>query len=226
MIFYRDATFSALLLPLVNQRLNFTYSRSHAFHYGSQNTNSGFCGYLGVLLAANRVFSLLSDNTGMVPRTFWTWFGRFLTPARSSLPTDGRWARGGAQAPSCHSSPRTSFPTSPKSLGRLETDPSPVCRPPVAPEPLIRTTPEGSHPYLASTVVGTSCSKFGRPRKSLQRAATDPRLRGTPRTSMMIFNNARLICSPNGYRVTHAVSGGIAYVRGLGLSQIVDSEPR
>ena len=47
------------------------------------------CGYLGVLLAANRVFSLLSDNTGMVPRTFWTWFGRFLTPARSSLPTDG-----------------------------------------------------------------------------------------------------------------------------------------
>ena len=35
------------------------------------------CGYLGVLLAANRVFSLLSDNTGMVPRTFWTWFGRF-----------------------------------------------------------------------------------------------------------------------------------------------------
>ena len=35
----------------------------------------------------------------MVPRTFWTWSGRFLTPARSSLPTDGRWARGETKAP-------------------------------------------------------------------------------------------------------------------------------
>ena len=28
-------------LQHVNQRLNFTYSRSHAFRYGSQNKNSG-----------------------------------------------------------------------------------------------------------------------------------------------------------------------------------------
>ena len=35
--FYRDA--SSALLQLVNQRLNFTYSRSHAFCYERKNTN-------------------------------------------------------------------------------------------------------------------------------------------------------------------------------------------
>ena len=35
--FYRDA--SSALLQLINQWLNFTYSRSHAFRYGSKNTN-------------------------------------------------------------------------------------------------------------------------------------------------------------------------------------------
>ena len=35
--FYRDA--SSALLPLVNQWLNFTYSRSHAFRYERKNTN-------------------------------------------------------------------------------------------------------------------------------------------------------------------------------------------
>ena len=36
-IFYRDA--SSELLQLVNQWLNFTYSRSHAFRYERKNTN-------------------------------------------------------------------------------------------------------------------------------------------------------------------------------------------
>ena len=36
-IFYRDA--SSALLQLVNQWLNFTYSRSHAFRYERTNTN-------------------------------------------------------------------------------------------------------------------------------------------------------------------------------------------
>ena len=36
-IFYRDA--SSAILQLVNQWLNFTYSRPHAFRYGSKNTN-------------------------------------------------------------------------------------------------------------------------------------------------------------------------------------------
>ena len=36
-IFYRDA--SSALLQLVNQWLNFPYSRSHAFRYGRKNTN-------------------------------------------------------------------------------------------------------------------------------------------------------------------------------------------
>ena len=36
-IFYRDA--SSGLLQLVNQWLNFTYSRSHAFRYERKNTN-------------------------------------------------------------------------------------------------------------------------------------------------------------------------------------------
>ena len=36
-IFYRDA--SSPLLQLVNQWLNFTYSRSHAFRYERKNTN-------------------------------------------------------------------------------------------------------------------------------------------------------------------------------------------
>ena len=35
--FYRDA--SSALLQLVNQWLNFTYSRSHAFRYERKNTN-------------------------------------------------------------------------------------------------------------------------------------------------------------------------------------------
>ena len=35
--FYRDAT--SALLQLVNQWLNFTYSRSHAFRYERKNTN-------------------------------------------------------------------------------------------------------------------------------------------------------------------------------------------
>ena len=35
--FYRDA--SSALLQLVNQGLNFTYSRSHAFRYERKNTN-------------------------------------------------------------------------------------------------------------------------------------------------------------------------------------------
>ena len=40
-LFYRDAASSALL-QLVNEWLNiFTYSRSHAFRYGRNNTNSG-----------------------------------------------------------------------------------------------------------------------------------------------------------------------------------------
>ena len=38
-IFYHDA--SSALLQLVNQWLNFTYSRSHAFRYERKNTNSG-----------------------------------------------------------------------------------------------------------------------------------------------------------------------------------------
>ena len=37
--FYRDA--SSALLQLVNQWLNFTYSRSRAFRYGGKNTSSG-----------------------------------------------------------------------------------------------------------------------------------------------------------------------------------------
>ena len=36
-MFYRDA--SSALLQLVNQWLNFAYSRSHAFRYGRKNTN-------------------------------------------------------------------------------------------------------------------------------------------------------------------------------------------
>ena len=36
-IFYRDA--NSALLQLVNQWLNFTYSRSHAFRYETKNTN-------------------------------------------------------------------------------------------------------------------------------------------------------------------------------------------
>ena len=36
-LFYRDA--SSTLLQLVNQWLNFTYSRSHAFRYERNNTN-------------------------------------------------------------------------------------------------------------------------------------------------------------------------------------------
>ena len=36
-IFYRDA--SSALLQFVDQWLNFTYSRSHAFRYGRKNTN-------------------------------------------------------------------------------------------------------------------------------------------------------------------------------------------
>ena len=36
-LFYRDA--SSALLQLVNQWLNFTYSRSHAFRYERKNTN-------------------------------------------------------------------------------------------------------------------------------------------------------------------------------------------
>ena len=36
--FYRDA--DSALLQLVNEELNFTYSRSHAFLYGRNNTNS------------------------------------------------------------------------------------------------------------------------------------------------------------------------------------------
>ena len=36
-IFYRDA--SSALLQLVNQWLNFTYSRTHAFRYERKNTN-------------------------------------------------------------------------------------------------------------------------------------------------------------------------------------------
>ena len=36
-IFYRDA--SSALLQLVNQWLNFTYARSHAFRYERKNTN-------------------------------------------------------------------------------------------------------------------------------------------------------------------------------------------
>ena len=36
--FYRDA--SSALLQLVNQWLNFTYSRSHAFRYERKNTNT------------------------------------------------------------------------------------------------------------------------------------------------------------------------------------------
>ena len=35
--FFRNA--SSALLQLVNQWLNFTYSRSHAFRYGRKNTN-------------------------------------------------------------------------------------------------------------------------------------------------------------------------------------------
>ena len=38
-MFYRDA--SSALLQLVNQWLNFTYSRSHALRYGRKNTNFG-----------------------------------------------------------------------------------------------------------------------------------------------------------------------------------------
>ena len=40
--FYRDA--SSALLQLVNQRLNFTYSRSHAFRYERKNTNKSYLG--------------------------------------------------------------------------------------------------------------------------------------------------------------------------------------
>ena len=41
-IFYRDA--SSALLQLVNQRLNFTYSRSHAFRDERKNTNPTLVG--------------------------------------------------------------------------------------------------------------------------------------------------------------------------------------
>ena len=41
-IFYRDA--SSALLRLVNQWLNFTYSRSHAFRYERKNTNTTLVG--------------------------------------------------------------------------------------------------------------------------------------------------------------------------------------
>ena len=77
-----------LQIPLPRHPLcNYVTSSAVSNHV---EVRGGDCGCLGVLLAANRVFSLSSDNTGMVPRTFWTWFGRFLTPARSSLPTNGR----------------------------------------------------------------------------------------------------------------------------------------
>ena len=41
-VFYSDA--SSALLQLVNQWLNFTYSRSHAFRYEKKNTNPTLVG--------------------------------------------------------------------------------------------------------------------------------------------------------------------------------------
>ena len=57
--FYRDA--SSALLQLVNQWLNFTYSRSHAFRYERKNTNP-------TLVRIELTPSVLAD----VQLTYWT----------------------------------------------------------------------------------------------------------------------------------------------------------
>ena len=78
-------------------------------------------------------------------------YGRFTpaSPCRQRRVVGGRRVK--SQAPH-HSlrfrSPHLSFPTSHTVWGELEAVPGPVCRPPVAPEPLIQTIPEGQHPHL------------------------------------------------------------------------------
>ena len=91
------------------------------------------------------VFCLLSATTGIVPRTFWTWFGRF-TPARSSLPTGEAVSKRRSQAPLLSLCFLNLLSNLPKSLGRLETVPGPVCRPPVAPRNSYTNPPRGVAP--------------------------------------------------------------------------------
>ena len=56
--FYRDA--SSALLQLVNQWLNFTYSRSHAFRYERKNTNP-------TKVRIELTTSALAGNAGYLP---------------------------------------------------------------------------------------------------------------------------------------------------------------
>ena len=74
---YCDA--SSALLQVVNQWLNSTYSRSHSFRYGNQNTNSGF--------HKNRTVSRLSFRTPTINNRCvlyctvdYTWLVRLVIP--------------------------------------------------------------------------------------------------------------------------------------------------
>ena len=80
-------------------------------------------------------FGLLSVTTGMVLRTFWTLYGRFTNPSAPVGKAGASEGRLRSQAPlfSLTSDPPSNLP---QSLGRLETVPGPVCRPPVAPQKL------------------------------------------------------------------------------------------
>ena len=62
-IFYRDAR--SALLQLVNQWLNFTYSRSHAFRYGIELTTSALIIIIIIIIIAGvRGYLLLIDHSG------------------------------------------------------------------------------------------------------------------------------------------------------------------
>ena len=61
-IFYHDA--SSALLQLVNQWLNFTYSRSHAFRYEKKNTNPTFGKNRTHDFRTSRCAAYLLDHSG------------------------------------------------------------------------------------------------------------------------------------------------------------------
>ena len=61
-IFHRDA--SSALLQLVNQWLNFTYSRSHAFRYERKNTNPTFDKNQTHDFRTSRCAAYLLDHSG------------------------------------------------------------------------------------------------------------------------------------------------------------------
>ena len=61
-LFYRDA--SSALLQLVNQWLNFTYSRSHAFRYERKNTNPTFGKNRTHDFRTSRCAAYLLDHSG------------------------------------------------------------------------------------------------------------------------------------------------------------------